>query len=290
MLAGGPTASGRMDGITLNGVALLGQAMNMSSAIDISVLNALPTLAATAWYHGKVDRKGKTVEQQVEDARAFAGHELVRAFYAGTTLPASERSRIADRLASLIGLPSTFILEHNLRIDPRTFSVELLKGSGRQVGLYDGRFTLPLSPSGGDPVADDPAMGQYVPSFVATFNDYVGKELEVQIGSSYDAIEFRKVNARWDYGAGPGVPAPGRNFAEDLAIAMRRNPGLKLFVGTGYYDLVATVGSAEYTIAHADIDHNAVSFRFYRSGHMPYVGVANRRAVTNDLRQFIAAR
>lgn len=289
MLVGGPLATGRMDGITLNGVILLGQAMNMFGARggDTDYANLLPTFAATTWYHGKVNRENKSLEQYVDDARAFAANDYVRALYAGSTLSAEERTRIADRLATLIGISQKFVLEKDLRVDARSFAGELLKAEGKQLGLYDGRFTLPLSPSGQDPVADDPAMAQYVPSFVATMNEYLKKELRVEIGFPYNAIEFKMVNARWDYGFGPGIPSSNRNYAQDLAIAMRRNPSLRLFVGTGYFDLVTTLGSAEYTITHEDIDPSRVSLKFYQSGHMPYIGKSNRRILADDLRQFI---
>ena len=291
MLAGGPLSTGRMDGVTLNGVILLGQAMNIfgGQGSDIGFLTVLPTLAATAWYHGKVSRENKTLEQHVDDARAFVANDYIRTLYAGSTLSPEERTRIADGLAVLTGLSQNFILENDLRVDAHSFATELLKAEGKQLGLYDGRFTLPLNPSGQDPVADDPAMGQYVPSFVATLNEYLRKELRVEIGLPYNVIEFSKVNAGWDYGFGPGIPASNRNYAEDLAVAMRRNPGLNLLVGTGYFDLVTTIGSAEYTMAHVNIDRSRVSHKLYRSGHMPYVGASNRRILAEDLRQFITA-
>ncbi len=86
-------------------------------------------------------------------------------------------------------------------------------------------------------------MGQYVPGFVAAYNSYASNELGVAIDDTYQAIAFRAVNAPWDYGRGPGGGAD-KNFATDLAVAMRRNPQLRLMVGTGYYDLVTTLGSA----------------------------------------------
>jgi carboxypeptidase C (cathepsin A) len=288
LLTGGPFSTGRMEGITLNGVILLGQAMNIfGGGTDIAFPNVLPTLAATAWYHGKVNRENKSLEQHVDDACVFAANDYVQALYAGSTLSPGERSRIADRLSALTGLSQDFILEKDLRVDASSFAAELLKSEGNQVGLYDGRFTLPLNPSAKDPVADDPAMAQYVPAFVATLNEYLKKELHVDIDRTYNAIEFKKVNAAWDYGFGPGIPASNKNYAEDLAIAMRRNPNLRVLVGTGYFDLVTTLGSAYYTISHVDIERSRVSHKLYRSGHMPYIGASNRRILAEDLRQFI---
>lgn len=290
MLTGGPLSTGKMNGITLHGVILLGQAMNVFGGRggDIGSANVLATLAATAWYHDKVDRANKSLEQHVDEARAFAANDYIRALSAGSTLSSEERLRIAERLAALTGLSQNFILQNNLCVGSRSFASELLKEEGKQLGLYDGRFTLPLNPSGKDPVADDPAMAQYVPAFVSTLNEYLNKDLHMGIGRSYNVIEFSEVNARWDYGFGPGIPSSNRNYAGDLAIAMRRNPDLKVLVGTGYFDLVTTIGSADYTVAHNDIDLKRVSHRLYRSGHMPYIGVNSRRILAEDLRQFIS--
>jgi len=62
----------------------------------------------------------------------------------------------------------------------------------------------------------------------------------VDIDEPYRAIEFRKVNGRWDYGSGPGVtfrsttPGPGDRDAPQ--------PGPWSFRRTGYYDLAPRWG------------------------------------------------
>jgi len=288
LLAGGPMETGRMDGVTLNGVILLGQSMDMrAGAGDRDYANALPTLAATACYFGK-GPEGCTAEGQADAARAFVANGYVEALYAGSALPPSQRSAVAAELSALTGLSRAFVLEHDLRIDTHSFASALLAQQGKQLGAYDARYELPLSPSDKDPVADDPAMGQYVPGFVAALNLYMRDDLGVRLDMPYEAIAFRTVNARWDYGFGPGVPA-GRNYAEDLGIAMRRNPELRLMVGAGYYDLVTTLGAAEYTIAHSGIPADRTQFRYYRSGHMPYLGSDARAKLAGDVRAFVTA-
>jgi carboxypeptidase C (cathepsin A) len=287
LLAGGPFGSGSMDGLTLNGVILLGQAMDRNAS-GFGPANDLPSFAATAWYHGAVDNAGVSLEAHVAAAQAFAGSEYVEALFAGHRLAAEQRTRVAERIAELIGLPADLVLEHDLRVSADTFSKHLLSADGRQVGKYDARFALPLAASGKDPVADDPAMGQYVPAFVAALNLHLRDELAVSLDRPYLAIEFRKVNARWDYGSGPGVFSPS-SHASDLAVAMRRNPALQLFVGTGWYDLVTTVGDAEYTVAHNDFPPERVTMKTYESGHMPYLGDESRRRLSADLRVFIMA-
>jgi carboxypeptidase C (cathepsin A) len=285
-LAGGPTETGAMNGITLDGVILLGQAMRISmSRDDLTYVNALPTLAATACYFGRVpppcDPKARA-----EAARKFASTDYLDALYQGDRLPAEKRSAIARELAALTGLSPNAIDAQNLRVSNGQFAKLLLADKGQQLGIYDARYTLPLKSSGNDPVADDPAMGQYVPAFVATFNQYLRDDLAVRVDAPYQAISFLDINARWDYGFGPGVP-PSNDFSPDLAVAMRRNASMRLFVGTGLYDLATTMGEAEYTVNHAGIPLDRTTFGYYASGHMPYLGEGPRRALSADIHAFL---
>jgi len=285
LMAGGPFGSGGMEAITLNGVILLGQAMG-GDVGEAALANTLPSLAATAWYHDKVDRAGRSIDQLLADAQRFAATDYVEALYAGNRLTEEQRSGIAQRIAGLTGLTPEFVLDKNLRISADTFAHTLLEEQGMQVGAYDSRFVLPLAASGNDPVADDPAMGQYVPGFVAALNLHMSNELGVKIDEPYLPIEFHEVNGRWDYGSGPGVPRM-EDHAGELAVAMRRNPSLRLFVGTGWYDLVTTVGSAQYMVAHAGFPPERVTMESYESGHMPYLGDDSRKRLSADLHRFI---
>ncbi len=284
LLAGGPTATGNMDGMTLNGIVLLGQALDMSGSAgnDLRYVNELPSLAATACYHHKAGASC-TPDGQVEAARKFGRETYVRALFAGHDLPVAERDQVAGHLADLTGLPVDYIRDHDLRVSATEFAHELLKDRQQELGAYDGRYVLPGTGGAHDPVADDPAMGQYVPGFVAAYNVYMRDELHVSIDDHYEAISFRNVNAHWDWGPG-GTPG---NYATDLAAAMHRNPQLRLMVGAGYYDLVTPLGNAQYMLAHSDIPAAATEVHFYPSGHMPYLGDESRRALAHDLRAFI---
>lgn len=287
LMAGGPTATGSMDGMTLNGVILLGQAMQMGATGDQAILTLLPSLASTACFHHKV-AADCTAEGQVAAARRFVEDRYQRALWLGSQLPAVERAAIADSLSRLIGLPKSVILAHDLRISAADFQRELLASTARQVGAYDARYVLPLAAAGGDPVADDPAMGQYVPAFVAAYADYARTDLKVTLDLPYEAIAFRAVNARWDYGSGPGVSIPF-NFAPDMATAMRRNPAMRLMIGTGFYDLVTPLGTAEYTVDHHGIPRGRTLMREYPSGHMTYIGAVARAMTAGDVRAFLTS-
>jgi carboxypeptidase C (cathepsin A) len=282
-LDGGPFGGGTLPGVSLNGIVLLGLSMG-SPGSDTEEQLLLPSLAATAWYHGKIDRKGRTLEAFVSEVRQFAAAEYGAALFAGGRLPEAQRQAIAARLAEFTGLSASFILDHDLRLSSNDFAEEILHGRGQETGRYDARYTLPRAGKGNDPVADDPAMGQYTPGYVATFNEYLQSDLGVTLEQRYEVISFAAVNAHWNWA--PGSPSTLR--APELATAMRRNPAMRLLVGSGYYDLVTPFAEAQYTIDHVDIPADRVTFKNYESGHMVYLGDAPARAFTQDLREFLS--
>jgi carboxypeptidase C (cathepsin A) len=282
-LGGGPFGGGTLPGVSLNGVVLLGLSMG-SPGEDVETQLLLPSLAATAWYHGKVDKKGRTLEAFVSEARQFAATEYGAALFAGTRLAATDAQAIAAKLAGFTGLSQSFILEHNLRISSEDFAEQVLHDSARETGRYDARFTLPHAATAHDPVADDAAMGQYVPGYVATFNDYLQTELGVTLEQRYEVISFAAVNAHWNWA--PGSPSTLRG--PELATAMRRNPSMRLMVGSGYYDLVTPFAAAQYTIDHVEIPPDRVTLKNYAAGHMVYLGEAPAHAFVQDLREFLS--
>jgi carboxypeptidase C (cathepsin A) len=68
---------------------------------------------------------------------------------------------------------------------------------------------------------------------------------------------------------------------------MRRNPALRLMIGSGYYDLVTPFAEAQYAVDHVDIPPERVTVKNYEAGHMVYLGDQPARAFTQDLRDFL---
>ena len=173
-----------------------------------------------------------------------------------------------------------------LVLSTRAFSQLLLADQGLAVGLYDGRYTLPLAGDGGEPVADDPAMGRYVPGFVSAFHQMLAKDLEVRMDRPYGAIVWRNLLFGWNWKR-TGVPE-GQFFAADLATAMRRNGDLRVLVASGYFDLVTTPAAAKDALRQAGVPADRTTIRDYESGHMLYLG-DTAAAFSDDVRALIAA-
>lgn len=283
---------GTLKGVSLNGVVLIGGngGLAMPRGND-QFLVTFTTMAATAWYHDRVDKAGSDFAAFIAEAGRFAREELVPALDHWDTLDSAAREAVARRHARFSGLGTAYLLSKGLRVMPSDFAGELLRDKGVALGFYDSRYVLPSAGSIGDPVADDPAMGQYSAAFIGAFNTYVRDELGVTIDDDYVAIDWININLPWAYGPRqPGAAAEADlNSGDpggDLAAMMRRNPDLRLMSIQGWYDLFGAVGSADYGIAQRHLPSDRVTARAYQSGHMAYVGAAGI-AMAADLKQFI---
>lgn len=290
-LMGGPTTySGVMRGITVNGIILLGSSLNAQGAspdpVRAAALN-LPAMAATAWSHDRVGQKTQSLADFDHEVSAFAMGDYVNAAEkaAAGTLDSNERTAILARLHHYTGVPAE-VWPENLILSTRAFSHALLSDQGLAIGLYDGRYTLPIAGDGGEPVADDPAMSRYVPGFVSAFHQMLSRDLNVKMQQPYGAIVWRDLLFNWNW-TRAGVPA-GHSFAADLATAMRRNQNLRVLVASGYFDLVTTPAAAKDSLQQAGVPADRTVIRDYESGHMLYLG-DTAAAFSDDVRSLIAA-
>ncbi|WP_395397800.1 peptidase S10 [Novosphingobium sp. BL-8A] len=285
----GGVLDGSLKGISLNGVILVGGDGGLSRPEgNAKFLTTFTTMAATAWYHGLVDKTGRDFDSFIGEADAFAQNDLVPALDRWDHLDAAERARLAKADASFTGLKTDYLLAKGLRVMPSDYATEVLKDKGENVGFYDSRYVLPAQNSLGDPVADDGAMGQYTAAFVGAFNSYVRDDLGIDIDDDYVNIDFVNVNFPFQRpGTTPkGDPLPGEDSGADLAAAMRRNPDLRLMSIQGWFDMFGAVGNAKYGIAQRHLPTDRVVQKSYWSGHMAYVGDAGIQ-MASDLKEFI---
>ena len=114
--------------VALNGVILISTVLDFAAGSDaqgneLSYITNLPSMAATALYHGKAS--APSTEQFVEEARQFALGPYAAALLKGQKLPAEERARIRGQLARFTGLSETYLEQADLRVTPDRFFKEL---------------------------------------------------------------------------------------------------------------------------------------------------------------------
>lgn len=284
----------RRHGMFLNGVVLVSSILDFitveaDSANDLPHLLHLPSFAATAWYHGRLspELQNRDLRGLLDEVEAFALGEYASALLRGRRLGAEETRAVADKLASYTGLDPEYVLRSRLRVPIERFTKELLRDRGRTVGRLDSRFRG----EDGDPTAadfdSDPSYSAILGPYTATLNDYLRRELELEIDLPYEILTSRvhpwKVGERFE----------GRyiSVSDTLRDAMHRNPDLQVFVANGYYDLATPYFATEYTFDHLALDpasSDRVTMTYYEAGHMMYIHEPSLAALRDDLVAFYA--
>lgn len=285
LMNGGPFRGGRTRSTSLSGAIVLGPGFIVGESGwrgDVAAALELPTLAATARYHGTA------ADVADEEVWRFARDTLLPTLVAGHDAGEARRRSVAERMAEFTGIDAAVLLEHDLTITVDAFRRLALAATGQQVGKYDSRFTLPSAGAGDDIVADDPGMGRYMPQFLGAIEPYLRDELGDSRGDEYIGIAFFPFANVWDWDEVQQDSTPG--IFGEFAEALRRSPDFELFVGVGDYDLVTTHAATRYSLARHRFDRDRVHLRRYASGHMPYLGAQPRGELARDLREFIGRR
>ena len=283
--------------LPFDGVLLVALAANVPGR-EMPYVSALPTMAAGAWYHRKIDRRGRTVEQVFNEALDFARTDYVTALIKGGSLPAEEKHRIAVRMSSLIGLPVELIEKDDLRVSKNEYMFNLLKDKGLRTGLLDVTVTGPLY-EGAEGGIDDPALGvtpkrvagapagpppsaaQIGPVPSPVVGAYLTGDLKFPSNDTYIGVNFT-VNSLWDHEGHP-------NDFEALAAAMRANPKLRLFWAGGYYDLTTPAYAARYTLDQVGVPTAQLTANYFPGPHGVYAGEANLKRFNAAVRAFVLA-
>lgn len=280
----------------LNGIIFVSQALDYQGSTPylrdnlIAHITYLPTMAAAAWYHGRVSPRPDRLEAFLVDARAFATDELLPALFKGNTLDETERARVRDRLVWFTGLSPEYIDRANLRVQGFRFAKELLREEGLAIGLLDARYVSDEI----DDLAADPAGDAADQAISAAFNSammqYLHDTLLVRWNRRYLASADDELSKNWRFRTVPDDESWEPSFvntARDLSLALRTNPSLRVLVASGYYDLVTPFFDAEYTLNRHDISADRIDYRYYPGGHMMYVNEPSRSALLEDTRAFI---
>ncbi len=197
----------------------------------------------------------------------WAAGDYAAALAKGSALTEPERAAVGERLARYSGLSPRYVEQSNLRLEIRRFCKELLRDEGRTVGRLDSRYTG-FDALGVTEAPDfDPSLSAIRPPFTAMLNDYLRSELGHETDAEYHILR----SLEWDWGsAEEGYP----KTAAALSEAFAKNPYLRLFVASGYYDLATPYFATEYTLSHLPLDpatRGNLRTEEYPVGHMVYL-------------------
>jgi carboxypeptidase C (cathepsin A) len=278
-------------GMYLNGIMLISSILNFQTARftpgnDLPYLLFLPSYTAAAWYHNKLAPDLQAdLQAALREAEAFALDDYNIALMKGASLSAEERQDIVSRLARLTGLSETYVEQTDLRINAHRYFKQLLRDEGRTIGRLDSRFKGYDRDSAGEGHEYDPLLTQIMGNYTATFNDYVRSELGFESDLNYEILSSRVWP--WSYA---NVENTYLNVAETLRKAMSLNPYLRVYVGSGYFDLGTPYYATDYTLnhlgLHPDMQSN-ISVHYYEAGHMMYMHTPSLEKQKRDLDAFL---
>jgi carboxypeptidase C (cathepsin A) len=288
--------------VDFNGVILLSQILSFDNSADEPQFNpgtdlayelALPTYAATAWYHHKLPDAPRELPALLGDVEQFALNDYAIALQAGASLDAGKRQVIVSKLHLYTGLPVTYIEKADLRVNGGEFEKNLQDDNDTTTGRLDTRFSGPTM----DPLSKeadyDPQIAAISSAYVSAFNDYVRKDLKFGEDRTYKPeIDLWE---HWNFlhkppGAEQAV-MQSTNVMPDLAAALKYNPGLKVQLNAGYFDLATPFFEGVYEMQHLPISATLlknIEFRFYESGHMVYAHEASLKALHDNVADFVS--
>ena len=292
--------------LKFDGVVLVSSvAGNLSPAMNLG--RNIPAMAVAAWYHEKIPKAGRTVDQVWDEATRFLRSDYIPALSRGDSLSAAEKSRVAQRMSSLIGLPATFIEEKNLRVSAQDWLLNILKDKGLRVSNQDTRVTGPLVLTAEQAAASSPAEGlggtrigtaMQSPALVpgspeaaamrdsvrtpSALESYLKNDLQFKTLEAYRSLNL-DINGFWRLGGG-GVRF---DAASNVAEGMRANPTMRMFWIQGYFDLNTPATGALFSFEEAGLTGERVSGMMAPGPHTAFATDESKQALSAALRKWI---
>ena len=282
--------------ISINGVVLVSTVLNFSldatdPGNDVGHIGLIPSYAATAWYHEKInkDEWDGSFENFLNDVRAFTVNDYLPGLIRGQLITPDDKTRIAKRLSDFIGLDDDYIERANLRINLGRFLRELRRDEGLSVGRLDSRFVGVEPDRVGEYPDYDPSAYGIDAAYTGAMLDYFTRDLEVDVRNRYTTLGGVR-NWNWDTGRSEtGGENSYVNVAPNLARAMRQNKDLRILALNGYYDLATPFFATEITLAQPDFDRDRIELTYYEAGHMMYIHEPSLIQMAKDVKAFIQA-
>ena len=283
-------------GMNLNGLVVVSPFLNAETGIDGAGIDYahvayLPTLAATAWYHGLVQDKPATIAAYMADVERFAREEYLPALARGYVVPDAEKKAVAAKLARYTGTTPEYWERADLRVTHTQFLQELKRSDRLVAGRIDSRYIGPsVNPLAGEMDYDPffPAIG---PAYTSAFLSYLHGELQFGRDEEYRVSAF-DIDWSWEHEqpGNAGWMSPIPNTVPDLALALTMNPGMHVLVQQGWYDLATPYLATKMDLEHLDVApdaRNRIHMKYYDAGHMMYVHGPSMQQFRDDLVGFI---
>jgi carboxypeptidase C (cathepsin A) len=299
--------------VDLNGIVLLSQILSFDNSVDGPTANpgvdqayalALPTFAATAWYHHKLPTQPPALKPFLEEVQKYALGEYMAALLQGSDLPDAERQAVAEKLHGYTGLPVDYLLRADLRVTGGEFSEELKLNEGLTTGRLDSRYEGPQVDPMSATSGYDPQSDAITSAWNTAINQYLHDDLKYATQATYLMSARQGGEFSWNMnhqppgrgfpggGGGNNSSETGANVMPDLAYRMKMNPKMKVMLAGGYYDLATPYFEGIYEMHHLPMPKSLqsnISYHYYEAGHMIYVKDDVLKQFHADVAAFIKA-
>lgn len=288
--------------LDLNGSIFLSQILSFDNSADGPQGNpgtengymlALPSMAATAWYHHRVPNQPTELEPFLKTVEQYSLGSYAAALLQGADLTEAQKKEVAAKLESFTGVPAAYWVKANLRVSGGEFSKELQAEMGITTGRLDTRYEGPDLDPLSEEAEYDPFGSATTSAYNTAINQYSRDSLKFGENMTYKP-SAREPGFNWDLHhtppGGQGWDESSVNVMPDLAMAMKRNPKLKILLMGGYYDLGCTYFGATYEDKHLQIPaslQNNITYRFFQTGHMVYITNPALKELHDETAKFI---
>ena len=287
--------SAALQNVDLNGIILLSAILSFDNSADEPKLNpgvdqayalALPTYAASAWYHKKLATQPASLEPFLKEVESYALGDYMSALLLGSELPEARKEAVAAKLHDYTGLPVAYLMKSDLRVEGGAFSKTLQEQEGITTGRLDTRYQGPdYDPLSSD-AEYDPQSNAISSAYTTAINQYMREELKYGQNWTYKPSAYGDPGFHWQFRRTEG----GQNVMPDLAKTLKANPKTKVLLAGGYYDLATPFFEGIYEMHHLPIPRNLqtnISYKYYEAGHMIYVNDGILKQFHDDVAAFI---
>jgi len=287
--------SAALQNVDLNGIILLSAILSFDNSADEPKLNpgvdqayalALPTYAASAWYHHKLPTQPGALEPFLKEVETYALGEYMSALLQGSELPDARKQAVAEKLHEYTGLPVAYLLKSDLRVPGGAFSKTLDDAEGITTGRLDTRYQGPDYDPLSEEAQYDPQSNAISSAYTTAINQYMREELKFGDNWTYKPSAYGEPGFHWQMRYAEG----GQNVMPDLAKKLKENPKTKVLLAGGYYDLATPFFEGMYEMHHLPIPQSLqanISYKYYQAGHMIYVNDGILKQFHDDVAAFI---
>lgn len=268
-------------GVGVKGLILISPLFDYSEFTGRSLLKyvaTLPSYVAVA-REAKGEGKGAVSRADIADVEDYARGEFIADLVKGKA-DKEATSRLADKVAALIGIDRAVSRRLAGRLDVSEFCREFDRESGNVTGRYD------ASVRGLDPYPDsdvyrfgDPSADALRAPLTSAAVDVLTRKLNWRPDGSYELANSAVIGA-WDFGHGSSPES-----LSDLRQILAADATMNVLVGHGLFDIATPYFGSKMALDQLPPFASAprVKLVVYPGGHMFYSRDSSRRAFRAEI-------